>query len=327
MLPTQVKSQIAEANAHFVPPQSVETPPAPPAEPSVTPAPAAPPVAAAPVETVSKAEYARVEQQLRSLQGIHKSIETDRAALRAQVATLSQTVNTLSSQVEQYKAVATAPKLVTDAEVTEYTPELMDVISRKAQEIVAPQLQNLTTTIERLTQRNAQLEQAMAGVATKAEKVETKDFFGDITNLMPEWLVVNDDPRFMDWLQQVNPLTGRPYSTDFYAARDDKDAQRIVTFFRTYADLQHVVPAGDPRQTTPAAPAAATPPPLSEMVTPNPGSNPTPQTPANGKMWTQKAIADFYKDKAAGRYAMNPALATSLEADLFKAQGEGRVAA
>jgi len=317
MLPKQVKSQIAEANAHFepTPPGDVPAP-----QPSVDPAPPAPPVVAAPVETVPKKDYDLVQQQLRSLQGIHKSIDTDRAALRAQVATLSETVRTLTEQVEQYRTVAQQPKLITDAEITEYTPELLDIISRKAQEIVGPQLAALNTTITQLSTRNAQLEQALTSVAGDTAKVSAKTFLEEISDLMPTFATVNDDPRFMDWLQLPNPLTGRPYAADFYAARDEKNAPRIVEFFRTFEALTQP-------PTPPAAPKAPTAPPLEALVTPAQGGT-QPATPApSARIWTQADIAAFYKDKANGRWTSNPQAAMALEADLFKAQGEGRVTA
>lgn len=313
MLPSQVKSQIAEANAHFDATPPVDAPA------SVEPAPPTPPVVVAPAETVPKKDHDLVVQQLKSLQGIHRSIDTDRAALRAQVATLSETVRTLTEQVEQFRAVSTAPKLITDAEVTEYTPELLDLISRKAQETFGPQIAHLNTIVARLTERNAQLEQTLTGVASHTERVVTKTFLESISELMPAWNTVNDDPGFMDWLQQPNPLTGKPYAVDFYAARDAKDAPRIVEFFRTYAGMT-------PPSVAPSPPAV-TPPSLESLVAPATGGNePAPAAP-NKRVWTQKAIAEFYKDKANGRWVNSPQVAQVLEADLFKAQGEGRVTA
>jgi hypothetical protein len=147
MLPSQVKSQIDEANAHFK-----ATPPVD-GTPSVEAAPATPPVVAAPAETVLRKDHELVVQQLKSLQGIHRSIDTDRAALRAQVATLSETVRALTEQVEQFRTVAQAPKLITEAETAEYTPELLDLISRKAQETFGPQIAHLNTIVSQLTAR------------------------------------------------------------------------------------------------------------------------------------------------------------------------------
>ena len=317
MLPNQVKSQIAEAEAHFKAPQPSDVP-AP--QPSAEPAPVAPPVVAAPAETVPKKDHDLVQQQLRSLQGIHKSIDTDRAALRAQVATLSETVRALTDQVEQYRAVAQQPKLITEAEITEYTPELLDLISRKAQETFGPQLAALNTTVTQLTNRNAQLEQALNGVASTTERVNTKSFLEEISDLMPNFSVVNDDPRFMDWLQQNNPYTGRPYAADFYNARDVKDAPRVVEFFRSFEALTQP-PAAPATPKPPAAPS------LESLVAPAQGGAQPASPPASARMWTQADIATFYKDKANGRWASNPQAAMALEADLFKAQGEGRVTA
>lgn len=324
MLPKQVKSQIADANAHFEkvtpvvdPATPVSEDPAPPTPPVVEVTPPEPP--APPVETVSKKEHDRVLQQLRSLQGIHRSIDADRAALRAQVATLSETTRMLSEQVEQFKAVAKPPQPLTSEQLNGADPEFVDMVVARAKDMMAPQLASLNATIAKLTTRNAELEQMVTGVASRTEHVSAKTFLDEIRDLMPDFATVNDDPRFMDWLQQMNPLTGRPYSIDFYEARDTNNAARVVEHFRMYAALQ--TPPAPPAPTPPAAP------PLAQLVAPAPGAPSSPPPAKNTRVWTSREISEFYKDKAAGRYANNPARAAELEADIFKAQSENRIAA
>jgi hypothetical protein len=326
MLPSQVKSQVAAVASHFAstPRPNGEIPGENPVDPTDTVvAPVIPPVVAQ-TDVVPKAELEKVQQQLRSLQGIHKSIDTDRAALRAQVATLKATVDTLTQQVEQFKLASSPVKHLSPEEIEQYTPALLDVVGKKAREEFEPLIATLNATVQNLTNRNAQLEQALSGVVVDTAKVSTRSFLDDIQSLMPDYSKVNDDPRFMDWLQQPSPLTGRPYAVDFYDARDQKDAARIVEFFRMFSS---VFPESPPPKSQPLAPPPASPPPLSELVAPGAGENVPPGPAPNGRIWTQKAIADFYKDKAAGRYANNPTLASTLEADLFKAQSENRVRA
>lgn len=326
-LPRQVESQVAAANAHFANLASDEPPPpAPPAdEPvvSAAPTPPAPPVPAEEMVSVPKAKYDRDMQQFRSLQGIHRSIEAEKTALRTQVATLTSTVAALQSQVEQYQAVVTArPPLITDSEVREYTPELLDVIKRKGQEEFGPILDQLRQQVTALSQRNAQLEQALSGVNSQVQQVSFSDFLGDVRRMMPEFDAVNQDQRFVDWLKQMNPLTGRAYNVDFWGARDERDAPRIVEYCRMFQQtLTNAVP-----QPPAQLPGQVTPPPMAELAAPAPGVDGAPApTPVPGKTWTNAQVKQFYADKAAGRYKGREGEAKALEADIFKAAGENRI--
>lgn len=311
VLSKQVRSQIASANKHFE--TAAEPAPAPPAAPAPALAAVPPPAPPAPPVAVLPPNYETDMEHLRTLRGMHKAREAETVALRTKVAELS-------AQIDQFKAAATAPRSITEAEIKEYTPELLDVIARKAQEQVAPMLSGLNTELAQLRQRNAQLETMLSGVASSTDKVQIKSFLDEIAELMPNFVTVNDDPQFMQWLNTIDPLSGEPYRVNFYKARDDKSAQRIVRFFQTYAALH---PAASPA----AAPAAPAAPPLASMVVPEPGANPSAAPQKATKIWTQAQITAFYKDKSQGRWALTPEVAKALEADLFKAQAEGRVAA
>jgi hypothetical protein len=48
---------------------------------------------------------------------------------------------------------------------------------------------------------------------------------------------------------------------------------------------------------------------------------------AGKRVWTRAEIAQFYRDKSAGRFAKREAHAKKLEEDIFAAQREGRVRA
>lgn len=316
-LPKQVRNQIDEANlAMATPAAPVEPPVAATAAPEPAPAPAAEP------KTVPLEQYARLDQQLKSLQGIHKSIDTDRARLRTEVATLSGTVQDLQHQVEAAKAAppAAAPSALTPEEIVEYTPELLSVIERKAQEALGPAIaaerqraEKLADDIQKVSQRNQQLEQLLANVSKQTSDASAEKFVSTIGTLLTDWEAVNNDPAFMDWLNTYNPLTGRQYAVDFYAARDRFDAVAVVEYFKTYRAT-----VAKPRQAPPS---------LDLQISPESGGGANPQPRAKAKIWTQADIASFFRDKAQGKYAKNPQQARAMEADLFAAQTENRIVA
>lgn len=328
-LASQVKSQIDAVNAHYASPpanEDIDGAPAPAA--SVAPAtPPAPPVPKVTMVTIPKLEYDRDMQQFRSLQGIHRSIEAERTTLRAQVDTLTSSVTALQSQVEQYRAIVNdRPRQITDAEVKEYTPELLDVVRRQAKEEFDPILTQLQTQVNALTAKNTQLEQALRGVGTSVERVSMSELVSNIERMMPEFQAVNNDPRFADWLKELNPLTGRQYNIDFLGARDARDAARVVEFCRLYQSLLSPAPADEPQARAPESTVVT--PPLSELTTPNSGDNaPAPLALTPGRVWNEGEIKRFYADKSTGKYVGRETLATSLEAEIFKASRENRIRA
>jgi hypothetical protein len=262
-------------------------------------------------ETVPKKEFDAVVQQLRTLQGIHKKLQSERNnAVTA--------ANDLYDQLEVYKKAETAaknnPKTISAEEEEQYTPELMDIIGRKAEEIVAPQLAALKDTVANLTERNRNLEATLSNVSHETDSMAKERFQSDIATIMPDFNRVNNDPNFMVWLDTTNELTGRPFAEDFYHAARALDAERVVVFFREYDKLNGY----DANSNGVAS--------LEEQETPSTRRGARPPA-KQGELWTQAKIAQFYKDKSSGKYKDNPDLALRLEKDIFKAQNEGRISA
>lgn len=330
-LPNQVRKQIKDAERamatvlseteipSFVPPNDQ-----PPAEPAAVveppPAPQEPPPKP---ETVPVEQFARVEQQLRSLQGIHRSIENDRAQLRKSVEALTGEVNRMKQELEEAKRAPSAAvsSALTPEEIAEYTPELLSVIERKAQEALGPAIEaerkralTLESQVRALTEHNGKLESLLANVTQQTAENAAEKFLSSLGSILQDWETTNNDPAFMTWLDTFNPLTGRPYAVDFYAARDRFDAIAVAEFFKTYRGLK-------------AAPRHQTVAPLASQISPESGGGANTATPKAGEIWTPAKIAQFYKDRSNGKYAKNPQQAKALERDIFAAQAEGRIAA
>lgn len=261
-------------------------------------------------ETVPKKDFDALQQQFKSLQGIHKSLQTERNNAVTAANELFDRVSVLEAE---RAAVAEAPKLITADEEEQYTPELLDIISRKAEEVIAARLVLLNATITQLENRNRGLEQTLSVVSQETGSMAKDRFYSNIATLMPDFQRVNDDPNFMSWLETPNRLTGKPFAVDFYNAAGAYDAQRVVDFFQEYDKLSGYAQSGDVA-------------PLEEQETPS--TRRSARTPTKqGELWTTAKISQFYKDKSEGKYKNNPDRALRLEQDLFKAQNEGRVSA
>jgi len=66
------------------------------------------------------------------------------------------------------------------------------------------------------------------------EAEQERAFARDLSAAVPDWNTLNDDPVFIDWLQQTDPFSGKNRAELFDEAVKGKDAARVAHFFRTY---------------------------------------------------------------------------------------------
>jgi hypothetical protein len=280
-------------------------------------------------EVVSKAEYDALFRQFRTLQGMHKPLLDAREELTQANARLQSDNRDLAARLDELErrlAARTAPAAsgLTPEEIAEYQPEFLDVVGRKAREVVGAELNeakelaaSLQRTVQELAQRNKQLEDTVRGVATESAEQKQQAFYSQLSALVPNLEAWNNDLEFIEWLQSENPLTGRPLKADFDSAVQAWAAERVARYFFAWP--------GAAKYTNPAQqqqPARRT---LADQATPETrrGEAPPPTSRGEGRMWHPSEIKRFYDDKVAGR-AKGPE-AARIEADIFKAQAEGRV--
>jgi hypothetical protein len=127
---------------------------------------------------------------------------------------------------------------------------------------------------------------------------------------------INDDPKFLNWLQSLDPETNRTRWTllkQAEAARQGHAIVEIVSAFREGREIgartaaKPRVPAVDPAQDRGAPPAP-----------------PQPQ----GRTWTGAQINQFYRDKnrlPEYQGAEGKLRAREVERDIFAAQKDGRI--
>jgi hypothetical protein len=126
------------------------------------------------------------------------------------------------------------------------------------------------------------------------------------------WRKTNQQPEFIDWLNQPDPFSGQPRMRLIQRAFELGDATTVGNHFKAFA-AQKIPERLRTRERLPEEPPA--------------GHHPnTPMPNAQGKRtWTRQQVAQFYRDKAAGRYDGQEAEALRLEQDIPKAAAEGRI--
>lgn len=220
-------------------------------------------------------------------------------ALRKEIADLKQQIAATSS-AQQGSAVQRAQDAVaelTQAEIDEFGPDLVNLIKRVAGSAAAAQtsqsdqgdLQTIKSELSQLREEQQQDAQAR--------------FWATLEEQVPDFRAINANPAFLAWLAEVDPMSGAARQQLLANAQHALDPYRVATIFRSFAG---------------AAPKKPTIP--DELVQPR-QSRAAPAEPSAAKTWTRAEITQFYRDKA----SMPADKAAALEADIFAAQAQGRI--
>jgi hypothetical protein len=227
-----------------------------------------------------------------------------------------------TQQAQQMRPVPQAPvtqPLVTPQDVENYGTELLDVIARRATEVVAPQLTKLEQENENLRKRLVQNDQ--------------RGIYAQLNAQVPSWREINTSPAFKTWLSKRDVYSGQVRQGLLNAAFQAAKAPTVIAFFRGYlqetggaTSTDAPVPQPQPQAQTPAPRQAAV---ALETLTapgrPRPASGSDAPQPADQQVFTRALISKFYSDVRRGAYANNMEEKNRVENAIFRAQSEGRV--
>ncbi len=305
--------EISDQLSNPSPPPAAEAPQDPvPPEPPSPPQPAADPAPAPQVE-------ADWEQRYRTLQGKYDSQVPQ---LQRQVQELTSQLTHLTSKLEGLTAKPepapepTAP-LVTDKDVEVYGADLVDLVKRQAMQVAQEMTREMTGKLTALEQENQQLRDQLGGVSSQQVQTREQSYLAALTQIVPDWSEINQDPAFIQWLTVVDDLSGVPRQAYLDSAYQAKDVQRTATIFSSFKQTQS--PAQQP------APPAPTP--LERQVAPSTSraTAPEPTPGAADKVWTRDEVTRFYTDVRTGKYRGREADAARIDAEITAAAATGRV--
>ena len=346
-LPKAVRAQVEKANQiaeqYY---KGVQQPPAgdPPANPPAASGepPANPPAANPPAANPPQEGW---EQKYKVLQGkynaevprLQRQVQEQTEQLRDMRQQLTATQNllaSLSAQRESAPAASTpatppaATKLVKDEEVREFGADLIDVMRRVVREEHATLLPEIDRRVAPIAQRVDQVAQVTQQVGARVAQNDQQSVLSMLASAVPNWQELNEDPGFLEWLDQVDPFSGQQRGALLKQAYKAHDGSRVVAFFSGY--LKEHAAVNPPSAPAPAAAAASAPAPqrkLEQFVapgTPKTGAAST-QDGSGKRVWTRAEIGKFYADLQAGRFKGSAEERKKIEADIFAAQREGRI--
>lgn len=169
----------------------------------------------------------------------------------------------------------------------------------------------LVQEVNRLKTENNQLKGAVNQVESSQIANTYKEFRSQLAARVPDLEALNSDPKFLEYLGQIHPISGQPLIESLRKAEKDLDVERAVYFFNQYKNSLGNQP--NTQQQTRKPPIA-----------PNQGRTAT-ELPSAGKLWTRKEIKAFYADKISGAFTGRDDVADKIERDIFAAQGQGRI--
>lgn len=253
------------------------------------------PQQAAPVEPVAApvAPKEDFEHKYRVLQGMYTA---DIKTLRTQLGDIVTEVRTLKAQPA---APATQPAPVDPKDIENFGADLIEMVQRYAEQKMAGMESRLTA-----------LEQGMNGVTQQTALTAEQAFYATLDSLVPDWRAVNENPDWLAWLNEVDPVYDVPRQAALDRAFGKKNAPQVATIFKAY------------KATIPAIPAPSS---LANQVAPSGAASVAPTAAPAKPFFSEKSITDFYRDLGQGRWKGRETEAAAIEAEINSAVAEGRV--
>lgn len=249
------------------------------------------------------------QQKYKTLKGMY---DAEVPRLHAQVKELTARLDNLQSKAESLKQETKAKpveKLVTEADVEAFGSDLIEVQRKVAREVA----QEFAKDIEDLRAENAKLREQLTETGSQ---VSTSTFEQRLHRLVPDFDEINVDPKWIDWLNEIDPMLRAPRKAVAQRAFESGDAEGVAY----YVDMFK-------KSTAPVEPTNSKNKELERQVQPNRGAASATPTSSKGKTYTNAQIQAMFQKAATLGGQGKLEEARKLEAEIDAAFMEGRVTA
>lgn len=245
------------------------------------------------------------EHKYRRLQGKY---DAEVPRLHSEVKELKSLIAELQAQTQQPKEPEPTPEkaepLVTDKDVEAFGDDLIDLQRRVAREVAAEFQQELS----KLREENQKLKDQFG-------TVQTSTFETRLLQAVPDFSEINQDKRWIAWLNEYDPMLRAPRRQVAEAAYQNGDVEGVKAYVELFKQTLQPQPTQADRQAE-----------LQRQVQPTRASAPTAAQP-QAKVYTPGEA-----DQVAGRIRQLIAAgklseAAKLETEISTAWAEGRVTA
>lgn len=326
-LPKAIQEQLdaAEAIQQQMQNQTVEpvTPPAepnpepqPPAEPTPDPQPAEPqpqPQVTPPDATDPEPDW---KQRAKTLEGKYNA-EVPR--LHGQLKDLNTQLAHALEQIHQLKTAQPAPpepkrpELITKDDEETFGSDLIDLSRRVVREEFA---QLAPQVVAELRKEFAPIREQVGEVQKKTAQTEEERFWTSIDTAVPDWREIDQDQKWLEWLAEYDPMTGKTRQTALDDAHNALDAARVAAIFKVFKGTFQPAPATAPQATNQKREE------LQRQVAPSKSRAAT-TAPAPERTWTAEEYERAFDPRLSA--TMSADQISQLQAEADKAYAEGRV--
>ena len=254
------------------------------------------------------AEVPRLHRQLSEVQG--------------QLQGMRELVATLQTRQESHQEEQTPPQKsvdISEAEVEEFGSDLIDLIGRKASQV-------LTGEVSKIWDKIRDLEQGVGGVKKHVVQSARDKVFAALDGRIENWRDINTDPAFLEWLDRVDPFTGQQRGQQLRKAFEENDPTRVIAFFNGFLQENAAVsppPGGSHAQEQGGKGKPKVD--MGKLVAPGKPRAGTAGAQSEKRVWTQKEIQDFYRDVSRGRFKGREDEQRVIEKDILAAAAEDRL--
>lgn len=260
------------------------------------------------------------EQRYKSLQGMFQAevprLQQQNKDMQQQNQELAVAVQNLQQQLADLakpKAQAVEP-LITDKDRETYGSDMLELMERVTKQVMREHVAPLQAELGKRDQRIAQLEGA---VQKTSGDVSALSFDQRLRLRVPDFDVLNNDPKWAAWLDETDPFTKEPrraYAEYVYQAGDADKVANIVDLYKA---------SQAPVDTTAAQRQVE----LAKQVQPS-RSQATPAPTSHGKAtYTEAQCSALWNKVRKLNIEGRNDDAAKLEAELTMAYAEGRVTA
>lgn len=313
----KIEQQLAQAKEPKAapteePPKEPEAAPAEPAQPTQPEVAEAKPVEAKPeAPTEPQVSEETWQQKYRTLKGMY---DAEVPRLHAQVKELTARMDQIQRDAQapkQEQKPKTAEKLVTEADVEAFGSDLIEVQRKVAREVA----QEFAKDIEDLRAENDKLREQLKDTGSQ---VSMSSFEQKLHRMVPDFEQVNTDPRWVAWLEEVDPMLRAPRKVVAQEAFNRGDADGVAYYIGMFK-ASIAAPAAEPAPTKNKE--------LERQIQPNRVSTSTANVPQKGKTYSSAQIQNMFQKAALLGGQGKIEEARKLEAEIDAAYMEGRVTA
>ncbi len=271
-----------------------------------------------------KEDEETLAQKYRTLQGMYNAevprLHAQNKELNQRLQHMEQLLSSLSSE-QQSKPAQTEPTepLVSDKDVEEYG-ESLDVMRKVSREEYLPVTKKIAELENYIEQLQKNVVPQVNNLAQQQQASTEQQFWSQLTNAVPNWRDVNDDPDFQTWLLERDPLVNVTRQTMLEDAQRNLDANRVAQFFSTWQRMNGSAEA-------PASQNSQRSSELEKQVAPGRARSTSSSTASDQKTYSPEDIEKFFSDVRKGKYKGREKERSRIERDIFAAQKDGRIVA